>query len=257
VTPYAKASSKFMLGHPDAQGFGRKFKIALSGCKDKACALVNMHDMGLIATTRTENGKEKRGFELYVGGGLGAVPQQAKLFDEFLPEEELLPITQAIARVFARLGEKRNRAAARIKFLVTKLGMEEFRRLVLEERKTLPEDPRWSSYLHDAGKYKESPLKPPAALNGSERPAGFDQWYSTNVYRQKQPGYVVAAVTLPLGDMSARQVRQLAEIARRFSGDNIRTTVEQNIVLRWVSEADLVDLYRELSRIGLAEAGAG
>ena len=74
-----------------------------------------------------ENGKEKRGFELYVGGGLGAVPQQAKLFDEFLPEEELLPITQAIARVFARLGEKKNRAAARIKFLVTKLGIDEFR----------------------------------------------------------------------------------------------------------------------------------
>jgi sulfite reductase (ferredoxin) len=257
VTPYAKASAKFMLGHPDAQGFGRKFKIAFSGCKDKACALVNMHDLGGIAVTRMENGQEKRGFEFYVGGGLGAVPHQAKLFDTFLPEEELLPMTQAIARVFARLGEKKNRAAARIKFLIAKLGIDEFRRLVQEERKTLPHDPRWASYLQDVEKYKETPLKPPAALNGYERPAGFDQWYSTNVYRQKQPGYTVAAVTLPLGDMSARQARQLADIARRFSGDNIRTTVEQNIVLRWVAESDLVDLYRELSRIGLAEAGAG
>src|SRR6266436_5243700 len=110
VTPYAKACSKFLLGHPDTQGFGRKFKVAFSGCKDEACALTSMHDMGCIAVKKMENGKERRGFELYVGGGLGAVPQQAKLFDEFLPEEELLPIAQAISRVFARLGEKKNRA---------------------------------------------------------------------------------------------------------------------------------------------------
>src|SRR2546426_2338917 len=92
VTPYAKAAAKFMLGHPDAQGFGRKFKIAFSGCKNEACGLTSLHDMGCIAVTRVENGKEKRGFELYVGGGLGAVPQQAKLFDAFVPEEELLPL---------------------------------------------------------------------------------------------------------------------------------------------------------------------
>ena len=107
VTPYAKACSKFLLGHPDTQGLGRKFKVAFSGCKDEACALTSLHDMGCIAVKKTENGTERRGFELYVGGGLGAVPQQAKLFDDFLPEEELLPIAQAISRVFARLGEKR------------------------------------------------------------------------------------------------------------------------------------------------------
>src|SRR5437016_8809303 len=144
VTPYAKTTSKFLLGHPDTQGFGRKFKVAFSGCKDQACGLTSMHDMGCIAVKKVENGKERRGFELYVGGGLGAVPQQAKLFDKFLPEEELLSIDQAISRVFARLGEKKNRAAARLKFLVTKLGLEEFRRLVLEERKILPEDSRWA-----------------------------------------------------------------------------------------------------------------
>ena len=257
VTPYAMASAKFLLGHPDVQGFGRKFKIAFSGCRDKACGLVNMHDMGGIAVTRLENGKEKRGFELYVGGGLGAVPHQAKLFDEFLAEEELLPTAQAISRVFARLGEKKNRAQARIKFLVTKLGIDEFRRLVVEERKTMPVDPRWTSYIQEVGKHRETPGKEPAFLNGQQRPEGFDQWYSTNVYRQKQEGYAVVAVSLPLGDLTAWQARQLANIARRFSGDNIRTTVEQNIVLRWVCEADLVDLYRELSRIGLAEPGAG
>src|SRR3989441_10543188 len=174
VTPYAKACSKFLLGHPDTQGFGRKFKIAFSGCKEQACGLTSMHDMGCIAVKRVENGKEHRGFELYVGGGLGAVPHQAKLFDEFLPEEELLSIAQAISRVFARLGEKKNRAAARIKFLVTKLGIEEFRRLVLEERKILPEDSRWTAYIPGVQQYKETARREPSHLNGHERPEGFD-----------------------------------------------------------------------------------
>jgi sulfite reductase (ferredoxin) len=257
VTPYAKASAKFMLGHPDAQGFGRKFKIAFSGCRNEACGLTNLHDMGCIAVTRAENGKEKRGFEVYVGGGLGAVPHSAKLLDDFVPEEELLPLTQAIGRVFARLGEKKNRAAARLKFLVTKLGLDEFRRLVNEERKILPADARWTSYIPEVAKYMEAAKKGPTHLNGQQRPDGFERWYSTNVYRQRQEGYAVAAVTLPLGDLTAAQARQVANIARRFTGDTLRTTVEQNIVLRWVSEADLPDLYRELVRIGLGEPGAG
>ena len=257
VAPYAKAAAKFMLGHPDAQGFGRKFKIAFSGCKDEACGLVNMHDMGAIAVTRVKDGKTERGFEVYVGGGLGAVPHDAKLFDPFLPESELLPLAQAIARVFARLGEKKQRDKARIKFLIAKLGIEEFKRLVLEERKSLTPDPRWTSYLADVGRNLEQPLKPPSFLNGQKRPDGFDRWYSTNVYRQKQQGYALAAVTLPLGDLSSWQMRELADIARRFSGDSVRTTVEQNIVLRWVSETDLPELYVELKRIGLGEPGAG
>src|SRR5205823_13173812 len=116
VSPYAKAVAYYLLGHPDTQDFGRKFKIAFSGCKSEACALVSMHDLGGIAATSEIDGKSQRGFELYVGGGLGAVPHQAKLFTEFLPEEELLPIARAIGRVFARLGEKKNRNKARLKF---------------------------------------------------------------------------------------------------------------------------------------------
>src|SRR3954465_9367708 len=104
ITPYARATALFLLGHPDTQDFGRKFKIAFSGCRDEACGLVALHDMGAIAVTREVNGELKRGFELYVGGGLGTVPYQAKLFDEFVSEEEMLPLAQAIARVYARLG---------------------------------------------------------------------------------------------------------------------------------------------------------
>lgn len=256
VTPYAKACSKFLLGHPDTQDFGRKFKVAFSGCKEQACGLTSMHDMGAIARKKVVDGKERRGFEFYVGGGLGAVPQKAKLFDEFLPEEELLPMAQAISRIFARLGEKRNRARARIKFLVANLGIGEFRRLVLEERQKLTPDPRWTDFLGTVDEQTEVPLKQGASLNGAERPAGFDAWYSTNVYRQRQPGYVVATVTLPLGDITADQLRGLADIARRFVRDTIRTTVEQNIVLRWICEADLPELYSALKAIGLGQPNA-
>lgn len=257
VTPYAHACAEFLLGHPDAQDFGRKFKIAFSGCKDRACGLVSMHDLGAIAVKRTEDGQERRGFEFYVGGGLGAVPHQAKLFDPFLPEEELLPTAQALARVFARLGEKKNRARARIKFLVSQLGIEEFRRIVLEERAKLPPDPAWTAYLNQVNVEREKPLKPASSLNGGAPSEGFDRWLQTNVFHQSQDGYVTATVRLPLGDITSSQLRSLADTARRFVKDTVRTTVEQNIVLRWVSEADLPDLYAALEKIGLGDCGAG
>src|SRR5204862_1076312 len=104
----------------------------------------------------------QRGFAFYVGGGLGSVPQAAQLFDPFVTEEELLPLCQAIARVFARHGEKANRGKARMKFLIKKLGFEEFKRLVLEERTRLRPDPRWTAFLADLHGTDEKPLRPPA-----------------------------------------------------------------------------------------------
>lgn len=257
VTPYARATMRFLLGHPDVQDFGRKFKVAFSGCAHNACGLTNMHDLGFIARTREVDGKTQRGFEMVVGGGLGAVPYDAKVFDEFIPEEEILPMAQAISRVFARHGEKRNRGRARIKFLVDKLGIEKFRELALEERKVLPQDTAWTEFLQELPDYHETPLKEAAPLNAGVSDAEFETWRATNVYLQKQKGYAVATVTLPMGDITSWQMRQLANIARKFVGDNLRTTVEQNIVLRWVSESDLPALYKELKRIGLSDPGAG
>ncbi|MFO1463151.1 MAG: nitrite/sulfite reductase [bacterium] len=256
VSPYARALAKFLLGHPDCQDFGRKFKPAFSGCKQHACGLVNIHDLGGIAVTREENGQLRLGFELYVGGGLGAVPFNAKLFDEFLPPEELLPITQAIARVFARLGEKKNRNRARIKFLIKDLGIDKFKELVLAERKILPHDPRWTSLIEAELQHQEKPLRPGGDLprGGSE---DFQRWIKTNIRAQKQPGYSVATVTLPLGDITPAQLRALADIARKYSHESVRTTVEQNIVLRWVSNLDLPALYADLKAAGLGQAGAG
>src|SRR6266496_920130 len=103
-------------------------------------------------------------FDMYVGGGLGAVPYQAKLFESFIPAEELLPLAQAIARVFARLGEKKNRSRARLKFLVQDLGIEKFRQLVLDERRVLPFDARWTEYIAEALKSEESALSPGGEL---------------------------------------------------------------------------------------------
>jgi sulfite reductase (ferredoxin) len=257
VTPYAKGLAYFLLGHPDVQDFGRKFKVAFSGCKDEACGLVNMHDMGVIAVKKMVDGVEKRGFELYVGGGLGTVPHQAKLFDAFLPEEELLPTAQAISRVFARLGEKKNRNRARIKFLVAQLGIEQFKRLVLEERALLENDPRWTEYLSEIHELDEKPLRPSKPLADALQTESFQRWYKTNIFHQKQAGYATATVTLPLGDVTADQLRALADISRRFTNGTVRTTVDQNIVLRWISEADLPQVYAALEAIGLGQPGAG
>src|SRR5438093_1176248 len=237
----------------DAPGMMR-IKIPFGGVTPEQ--LETMHDMGAIAKTKVVDGKEKRGFEFYVGGGLGSVPYKAKLFDEFLPEEEFLPMAQAISRVFARLGEKRNRARARIKFLIANLGIDEFRRLVLEERQKLSPEPRWTAHLATVNEQVEEALKAGVSLNGSERSEGFEAWYATNVYKQRQPGYVAATVTLPLGDASAEQLRALADIARRFVKDTLRTTVEQNILFRWLSEADLPEFYRAIRAIGSGAADA-
>ncbi|MEM7130181.1 MAG: nitrite/sulfite reductase [Chloroflexota bacterium] len=257
VTPYSNALMEFLLGHDDVQDFGRKFKPAFSGCADEACGLVKMHDLGYLARVEEIDGTPKRGFTVYLGGGLGTVPHQAKVLYEFLPEEETLPVAQAVCRVFARLGEKKNRNRARLKFLVENLGIDEMRRLVDEERATLPHDPRWTSFLDDIHSHDEQPYKPAISLNGAGKPHGFDEWVSTNVYHQRQPGYCVVTVNLPLGDISSEQAWQLADIARKYVGDTMRTTVEQNIVLRWVSEADLPGLYSDLTAINLGTGGAG
>jgi sulfite reductase (ferredoxin) len=252
VTPYSRALSKFLLGHPDCQNFGRKFKPAFSGCSQHACGLTSLHDLGL--TAKEQDGKI--GFEVYVGGGLGAVPYQAKLYDTFIAPEELLPLAQAIARVFAKHGEKKNRNRARIKFLVQDLGIEKFKELVVEERKNLPFDPRWTEYVTDAIQAQESALRPGGDLPTSTS-ADFQRWAKSNTRPQKQPGYVTVTVALPLGDITADQLRSLADVARQYTKETVRTTVEQNFVLRWVSKSDVPALYEALVAVGLGDPGAG
>ena len=257
ISPYAQSEFLFLLGHPDVQDFGRKFKIAYSGCAHEGCGRAMMHDLGFIAATRAVEGKEERGFRVVVGGGLGPVPHVAKELYDFMPESRMLPVSQAISRVYARLGEKRNRNKARIKFLVAQLGIEEFRRLVDAELETMEPDPRWQEWL-DEGERTAQEWKPAPATSDGARPApGFEEWAGTNVYEQRQPGFVAASINLPLGDLTSRQARRLADIMRKYTNGALRTTVDQNLLLRWVHQTDLVSLYNDLHVAKLVLSGAG
>ncbi len=143
-----------------------------------------------------------------------------------------------------------------MKFLIRKWGIEKFRAEVLVERQKLKNDPRWTEYLEGIEEDDETPLNPPGELpasNGNER---YARWLKTNIRAQRQEGYVTATVALPLGDITADQLRALADIVRRFTKGTIRTTVEQNWVIRWVSKSDVPALFEALDSVGLGRAGA-
>jgi sulfite reductase (ferredoxin) len=257
IAPYAKAETWFLLGHRDVQDFGRKFKIAYSGCGHEGCGRVMLHDLGFIAAMQVVDGRMERGFKVVVGGGLGPVPHVAKVLYEFMPEAQMLPVSQAISRVYARLGEKRNRNKARIKFLIAQLGIDEFRRLVDEELKVLEPDPRWAEWLEEAHQEVLEALPAPVT-DGTAAPApGFEAWARTNVFDQRQDGFVSVSINLPLGDITSRQSRALADIVRRYTGDSLRTTVDQNFFLRWIHRPDLVAVYNDLHAAKLVATGAG
>lgn len=259
VTPYADAAFEFLLGHPDAQDFGRKFKISFSGCADKPCALAGIHDIGFIAKIKNDNGAEERGFKMLVGGGLGAVPYQAKVFSDFVPESEILPITQAICRIFTVHGEKKNRNKARMKFLLADWGLEKFQAEVRKVRAELPFDPRWTDFLSRLeDKEEETFVKAAknAALGNNDDP-DFQNWFATNAAPQRQKDFYTVTISLPLGDITSNQMRELADVAEKYVPGTVRTSVEQNILLRWVKGSELAALYRDLKKIHLADIGAG
>lgn len=256
VTPYADAMFRFLLGHPDVQDFGRKMKISFSGHKVKPTAIAAIHDVGYIATTREIDGKTVRGFEFYVGGGLGAVPFKAKLLKDFVTEEELFPLTQAVCRIFARHGEKQKRARARIKFLVNDWGIEKFREEVFAERAKLKNDIRWTDYIPEVAHKIEKAKKSAQIISQDLNDKAFATWYKKNVEPQKQAGYNMVSIVLPLGDITANQFRDLAELSEKYIDGTLRVTIEQNIVLRWVIDQDLKALYQDLKKIGLTEMHA-
>ena len=207
VTPYAHALTFFLLGHADTQDFGRKFKVAFSGCKDNACGLTNFHDLGAIARTREVERQDRARLRAGTSAAASArCRSTAKLFDEFLPEEELLPIAQAMCRVFARLGEKENRAARAHQVPGQEAG---HRR-----------DPSaWCSRSAPscaptrAGR-RSSPTctpptrsrsAPPGTLPAGPHPDGFEAWRATNVVAAAPAGLRRwPTVTLPLGDLTSR-----------------------------------------------------
>jgi sulfite reductase beta subunit-like hemoprotein len=255
VTPYAHAVTEHFLFHPHNRRLPRKFKVGLSGSpRDLAQAMIN--DIGLFASV-TDAG---RGFRFYVAGGLGSTPEIAHLWREFVPARDLLVACEAVVSVFFRDGERKNRKKARLKFLLRKLGEGEFfRRLDAEFDRIKAEqgDGLAETVERLAGEFKETEPPPQEPGGDALGDLAFSRWKRTNTLAQKQPGYRVVTVKLPLGDVSATQLRALAKLSRLFGNGEVRTTNTQNFVLRWVPEGRLVRLHRELGLLGLAEADAG
>src|SRR3989441_10857327 len=202
VTPYALGVSRYLLRHPDFHDLPRKFKIAFSGCEnDGDCAVAGIHDVGLIAQVRGNNGTSRRGFKVLVGGGLGSLPTEAAGLADFLPEEELLPTIEAILRGFTETGNRKNKFKARMKFVLREKGIEEFRRLVAEKRK--------SSQAPADTFTVPSPIQPslvtiaPAPLSFSaaakQTDPEYDRWAEHNLMFQRQTGYGAMWIKLPAG----------------------------------------------------------
>jgi len=254
VTPYAEAAMRYFLRNTVNQKLPRKFKITYSASEEDR-GMIPIHDIGLMAVERGG----QQGFRVSVGGGLGAAPRIADVLVDFIPVGEQLRTIEAVIRVWDRLGERRNKNKARIKFLIARLGIEEFRRLYEVELATLPPA--------SAAQYREPDFtlleEPPAEGSHASRSGGaavpregFDVWRRTNALKQKQDPYHTVYVLLPIGDVTVPQMHALAEIARTYGGGHIRTTATQNFVLRWVHADDLPAVHAELSDIGLAEAHA-
>jgi ferredoxin-nitrite reductase/sulfite reductase (ferredoxin) len=251
VTPYALAAYRYFLRHPVGQNLPRKFKVAFEGCATDH-ARTPIHDIGVVAAV--EGGR--RGFRIYVGGGLGAAPMSAELLEAFTPEEDLLPTMLAVIRLFDRHGNRQVLTQARLKFLVKKWGIAAFREAVREERRLV----KLTATGEDLKAWAPPPPpEPPRLPSPPKKPLsfapGFDAWRRTNLYRQKQEGFYTVAVRLPLGDISPEGLRALAAIAETYAAE-VRSAISQNLLLRFVPEEALGGLYEALLEAGLAQPGA-
>ena len=267
ITPWAKATTDFLLRHPYGQRLPRKFKINFSGCATD-CGQAMFNDVGVVATTRTlPDGSTEAGFRVFIAGGLGANPHPAQALEDFTAKEDLLATIYACLRTFDHYGNRDNKIRARMKWLVDTLegGIDELRERIFRERKFLRGASDWPGGI------------PEAVLAAGDAPAGgspdatkvgyayapvkllssdpFERWVEANVVRGRANGTISAIAYSRLGDVTTEQFRALADIQRDFQLD-VRVTNRQNFVLRDLNEADVRALYDRLHDIGMAEAGA-
>ncbi|QKJ29452.1 HEPN domain-containing protein [Mucilaginibacter mali] len=246
VSPYAQATFQYFLRNPICQEMGRKFKIAFSS-SDADTAFAYIHDIGVIPKLRGE----ERGFKVLLGGGLGAQPAIASIVHGFLPEDELIPFIESVIRVFDRYGERNNRNKARMKFVVAKLGLDELLRLVALERvankvKTFPIDRTTiaTPFIPENTSYPQAPVS-----------LKYEQWLATNVFEQKQSGFYGVYVKVPVGDIKTAEARKLVEGLRPWVADEMRVTVNQGLLLKYVRKEALPAVYAALVAVNLAEPG--
>ena len=248
VSPYAQALFEFFLRNPVCQEMGRKFKISFSG-NDEDTALSFIHDLGFIAKLKDD----KKGFKVMLAGGLGSQAILANTLFEFISEEKIIPLTEAVLRVFDRHGERSKRARARLKFLVKEIGVEAFVKLVEEEQKALS----YSVYEIDAAKYETkinvSEIEIPKVIIGDNE--AFELWKSTNVIGQKQEGFSAIGIKIPLGDFFTDKARLLADLIKKYAANELRLTLRQSILIRHVKNELLPFFYVELKKLGFAETG--
>ena len=255
-TPYLAAFVRFAVRHPLTQAFPRKFKSAFTGCDDHDHVAAAIQDLTYVSQIRVENGMEKRGFKVFVAGGTSIMPRLAKPLYEFLPEEDYLRLALALFTVFNDADMlRKNRMMARLKVLVDRIGLDEFKTLVEAALEKIgPIDPKPLMNVDEM--MKEDP--PALSSNGANGNGGGDyaKWRRTNVEAQKQEGYYVVHVKPDRGNISASQFHSLADIMRKYTGGRARTSQEQNLALRFVPEHMLHDVWGELVKIDLAESDA-
>jgi sulfite reductase beta subunit-like hemoprotein len=257
ATPYAGAYVRYFVRHPTTQLMPRKVKTAFTG-SDTDRALTGIHDVAFIARERDG----VKGFEMRIGGGTSIMPRVAPTLIDFVRADdgEYLKYTEAVLRIFDRQDWLRvNRARARLKVMVDKVGIEEMRRQVEEELEgdwvdERDFDPQPRLFLHD--EEANAPAKPVSHGSPNGDGAEFVRFREANVEPQRQHGFSAVQVKVDRGDLTPEQFRGLATIMREFSGGYARTTVHQNFVLRWVRDEAVYDVWRRLGELGLGDAGA-
>jgi len=247
VSPYAHEMFRYFLRNPICQEMGRKFKISFSSSEEDS-AFSFIHDLGFIP--RIVDGK--RGFKVMIGGGLGANPTLAELAYEFLEEDQIIPFAEAVLRVFDRYGERNRRMKARFKFLIGDIGLEKVMALVEEEKTAI----KTKSYRIDTNILPE-PVIPGVAAGVAEitDQKRYDRWKDTNVFAQKQEGFFGVNVRVPLGNLTSKLAREFANVVDQYAGNDMRVTVNQGYLLRFVRPENLKHLYLALDKLGLAEPG--
>jgi len=258
ITPYAGAYVRYFVRHPTTQAMPRKVKTAFAATADQDNAITRIHDMAFLPKVRDG----VRGVEVRVGGGTSIMPRLAPTLYDFveLDNGDYLKVTEACMRIFDRQDFLRvNRARARIKVLIDKVGIDEFRDMVEEELQGEWVDERdftVDDILFDV----DEEANAPQAAGGYASPNGdrreFDHFSGSNVQPQRQPGFATVEVKIPQGDLTPDQLRGIGEIMRRYSGGSARTTVHQNLVLRWVRQDSVYEVWQALGALELGEAGA-
>jgi len=249
ISPYVHATYEYFLRNPICQEMGRKIKIAFSS-SDADSAYTYFHDFGFIPRL---NEKRERGFKVVIGGGLGAVGAVAQTAYEFLPEDQIIPFMEAGIRVFDRYGEREKRMKARMKFLVKELGFEGFMDLVHEEwtaikNKTFNIDTTAFNF-EESSTHNIAPIVEPHDLKK------YETWLLSNVFEQKQKDFYGVQLRVQLGDFKAPVARKLAALVSEYAADDIRMTVNQGILLKFIRKENLPYLFNELDKLNLANPG--